>query len=146
MTLLNGDLHGGYCVSSVTTLDDLLVTEPDGWTHLYFQILCEMQDGTVFAGETSYGGAGFFAFRSPDGFEWVLHLHNMNNPVSLTRDGNIVVGRVDCPYPNGSVFRIPVDDPEQFTVAAYKEEVQQDATSNGGQGPSLNSSFHSRRG
>jgi hypothetical protein len=39
-----------------------------------------------------------------------------------------------------------VDDPEQFTVAAYKEEVQQDATSNGGQGPSLNSSFHSRRG
>jgi hypothetical protein len=129
---LAGDLHGGYSVSSVTTLDDLLDTEPDGWTHLYFQIVCEMPDGTAFAGETSYGGAGFFAFRTPGGFEWVIHLHNMNNPVSLTRDGNTIVGRVDSPYPYGSVFRIPVDDPERFTVSTNKEEAQQDASSKGG--------------
>ena len=40
----------------------------------------------------------------------------MNNPLSVCFDGDVVVGVTDKPFPEGSVFRIPLDTPEEFTV------------------------------
>ncbi len=120
VALVVGDHRDGFQVSCVTTLEDLLRTEPEGRTHLDFQIVSEMPKGTAYAGETSYGGAGFFAFRTSSGFAWVLHLDNMNNPISLSRDGDMVVGLVDSPHPHGSIFKIPCDEPELFSVAPNK--------------------------
>lgn len=116
VSLVVGDLEYGYRVSSRTTIVDLIDKEPDGWTYLNFQHISKSPEGTAYAGETSYGGSGFFAYKLPSGFAWVLHLDNMNNPVSLTRDDDTLIGRVDAPYPHGSVFRIPINRPESFIV------------------------------
>lgn len=86
------------------------------WRHLYPTVEATNDGLTAFAGESSWGGAGFIALKRDSEVLplWVIHLSTMNNPTHIKLKEGMVRVITDLNYPNGIEFLIPVDKPENF--------------------------------
>ena len=116
VVLFDGDLYKGYKISGIKNIKD---EENDiNWGILYFMYSDKSKDYLVYAGETGHGGAGFIALKRLNSniFEWVLHLNNCNNFISVAFDGDNIIAKSDEPYPEGSKFIVPIDNPDKFEV------------------------------
>jgi hypothetical protein len=115
---LRGTPGDGYRAEEPAPVAVLLQSEPDGWTHL--AELCSVRAGdfTVFAGSTSWEGAGFVALerRSSGRLVWLLHLSGSEPFVEVSCDGS-AVRAVSEEYPFRSGWHIPIRSPESLTVS-----------------------------
>ena len=116
--LIEGELDIGYKVYENVNIEDLIESEPDGWTHIYFDVSFENSQYIAYCGETGYGGAGFVVLfnKSNRLYEWLIHISNCNNLHTIKIiDENIIVNS-DEPYPDGTIFTIPIKNPEKFKI------------------------------
>lgn len=115
---ISGNPELGYHVYEAHDVDELLTETPNGWTTLYPLWEAKNDHFLANAGETSWGGSGFIALRhlSDDTIVWVIHLSNMNNPQSISIDGEYVRVVTDLNFPNGVEFIVPLDDPKNFEL------------------------------
>lgn len=95
----------------------LLQSAPDGWTDLDESCSAQTGDYTLFAGSTSWEGAGFVAVeqRSTGRLLWLLHLADGEQFTEISGRGD-TIHAVSEEYPFRSEWHIPIHSPESFTV------------------------------
>jgi len=118
VALLRGKPTVGYKVHEWTTFDELEKNEPDWWGDIYEMHKVNDDNYIVYAGETSYGGAGFVSLydKNKKEYRWVLHLNECNNFKSISVENGVVIAISDYSFPNGTEFKLPVETPELIEV------------------------------
>jgi len=118
VALLFGSPDKKYEVEEWSTFEELEKSAPDEWAYICEMHVCEQENFKVTAGETSYGGAGFIAVfdKEANEYKWVLHLNNCNNFKSVSIRDGVVIAMSDYSYPNGTEFKLPMNNPEQIEV------------------------------
>jgi hypothetical protein len=114
---LCGSPGDGYRADVRAPVATLLQSTPGGWTDLYDICSAEAGDFQLFAGSTSWEGAGFVAVeqRSTGNLLWLLHLTDAEQFTEISSDGS-TIRAISGEYPFRFEWRIPIHSPESLTV------------------------------
>ncbi|MDR3400948.1 MAG: hypothetical protein P4L99_00490 [Chthoniobacter sp.] len=114
---LCGSPREGYRADIRAPVTTILRSAPDGWTELDETCSARVGDFQLFAGSTSWEGAGFVAVerRSTGRLVWLLHLSEAEQFTEISSDGSTIQA-VSEQYPFRSEWHIPIQSPETLTV------------------------------
>lgn len=119
---LRGAPNAEFYTKARASIATLLDSDPNGWTHC--DELCSTSSGEflIFAGETSWEGAGFVAVeqRVSQRLVWLLHLSNAEKFTEVTFEGPIVRA-ISEEHPFRYEWRIPIESPHCLNVVQFSE-------------------------
>ncbi|HEX8373108.1 MAG TPA: hypothetical protein VF585_10030 [Chthoniobacterales bacterium] len=115
---LCGSPSEGYRADIRASVATLLHAGPNGWTDLDEICSAEADDFQVFAGSTSWEGAGFIAVeqRSTGHLLWLLHVSEGGPFTAISFDGSTIQA-ISEDHSIRFEWHIAIDGPESFTVS-----------------------------
>jgi hypothetical protein len=117
--LVWGSLEEGYTVTELMNISELTEANDQKYTlSLNSPVYASTSDLIAKAGTTSYGGAGYVALKEAKSqkLRWLMHLSDMNNPIEISFENDIILVKTDNNYPHGVLYNFPVANPEKFTT------------------------------
>ncbi|HSI14112.1 MAG TPA: hypothetical protein VK961_18840 [Chthoniobacter sp.] len=118
---LCGTPSEGYRADVRAPVAMLLQSAPDGWTDLDETCSARVGEYQLFAGSTSWEGAGFVAVeqQSTERLLWLLHLAEAEPFTEISAHGD-TIHAVSGEYPFRCEWHIPLHSPESFTVTRVR--------------------------
>ena len=121
--LLTGDPRSGYAATPRVSVSTLIEKEVDGWTEMDVNPSCRIEkDGlAVWAGSTGWEGEGFIAVAEVSSGEllWLLHLNESEAFTRVALESERV-GATSSEYPHRYEWYIPLKQPEELRVIAFR--------------------------